>query len=118
MTTLFSVSYENLIDEERGLMKLIGENHPKWENINYLPPKSLGSHASRLVKMLREGHQDLKLTREELIRITTWVDSNAQYYGSYYGRRNIRYRNHPNFRPVPTFADAVSTRAPLEDKHR
>jgi hypothetical protein len=109
MTRHFSRSYENLIDSERELMRLIGENHLKWENINYLPPKSLGSHASRLIKMLREGHNDVKLSREEMVRLTTWVDSNAQFYGSYYGRRNIRYSRHPNFRPVPTFDEAIST---------
>jgi hypothetical protein len=118
MTRHFSRSYENLIDPERELMKIIGENHLKWENINYLPPKSLGSHASRLVKMLLEGHSDVKLSRKEMVRLTTWVDSNGQYYGSYYGRRNTRYREHPNFRPVPTFADAVSTRSLKAEKDR
>ena len=38
--------------------------------------------------------------------IVTWVDGNAPYYGSYFGRRNIKYRDHPNFRPIPTFESA------------
>jgi hypothetical protein len=118
MTRHFSRSYENLIDRERGLMKIIGENHLKWENINYLPPKSLGSHASRLIKMLLEGHSDVKLSREEMVRLTTWVDSNAQFYGSYYGRRNIKYSKHPNFRPEPTFAEAISTRCLKPENER
>ena len=53
-----------------------------------------------------------------MIKLTTWVDSNAQYYGSYYGRRNLKYKDHPNFRPIPTVAEAISTQAPLPDKDR
>jgi hypothetical protein len=40
------------------------------------------------------------------------------YYGSYYGRRHLRYRGHPNFRPLPTVAEAISTVAPLPEKDR
>lgn len=115
-TTLFSRSYENILD--RKLIPVIGENHPKWENIHYLPPKSLGSHAARLIAHLKKGHNDVRLSREEWVRLTTWVDSNGQYYGSYYGRRNIRYKDHPNFRPTPTFAEAASTKAPLPEDAR
>jgi hypothetical protein len=46
------------------------------------------------------------------VRLTTWVDSNAQYYGSYYGRRNLKYQGRPDFRPVPTFEQALSRTAP------
>ena len=60
----------------------------------------------------------VKLSREEMIRLTTWVDSNAQYYGSYYGRRNLRYREHPNFRPAPTFASAIGVRPIKDEKDR
>ena len=48
------------------------------------------------------------LTPEERIRVTNWVDTNAQYYGMYWGRKNLRYRDHPNFRPRPTFERATS----------
>ncbi|MBE0537792.1 MAG: hypothetical protein IH624_19200, partial [Phycisphaerae bacterium] len=108
--------YENILD--RKLIPVIGENHPKWGNIHYLPPKSLGSHASKLIAHLKKGHNEIELTQEEWIRLTTWVDSNGQYYGSYYGRRNLRYADHPNFRPKPTFAEAVSTKAPLPEDLR
>jgi hypothetical protein len=55
----------------------------------YMPPYSLGSHASRLIAMLCEGHEDVKLSQEEMIRLITWVDSNAQYYGSYLGELDL-----------------------------
>jgi len=119
MTRLFSRSYEELV--RRGdLMVLFSENGREKEVGHYLPALSLGSHASRLIDIVRRGcpGNGTKLSREEMIKLTTWVDSNAQYYGSYYGRRNLKYRDHPNFRPVPTFAQAVSTKAPLPDDQR
>ena len=116
LTTLFNKSYENLID--RRLIPLIGENHPKWENVHYVPPYTLGSHASKLIKILLDGHEDIKLTKEEMVKLTTWVDSNGQYYGSYYGRRNLQYKDHPNFRPKPTFNTAISLLPPLKESDR
>jgi hypothetical protein len=71
-----------------------------------VPPYTYGSHQSKLVDVLRKGHHDVKLSREEFIKLVTWVDANAPFYGSYFGRRNIRYKNRPDFRPVPTLASA------------
>ena len=146
MTDLFSVSYESLLPERRRgrgrrgfslIGQTIGENHPKTGNVHYLPPRSLGSHSSVLVAMLSRGavkladpkqaeqaqrlakvHEKVTLAPEDMIRLTTWVDSNAQYYGSYWGRRHIGHRGHPNFRPVPTFAQAVSMTCHLPEQKR
>jgi len=115
LTTFFSRSYESLVPERRKhpvgdpkyLGWIIGENHPKEQNAHYLPAKSLGSHTSRLMKMLMKGHQGVELTLEERVKISTWIDSNAQYYGTYYGKKNIRYRNDPDFRPDATVESAL-----------
>jgi len=48
------------------------------------PAGSWGSHASKLVQVLRGGHNQVRLTAEELDRIVTWIDINAPYYPSYY----------------------------------
>jgi hypothetical protein len=146
MTTFFSASYENLLIERRGgrkdrrtpdLVPTIGENHPKTGNVRYLPARSLGSHNSLLIAMLAPGkvalqgseerlarlakltktHAKLRLTPEELLRISNWVDTNAQYYGSYYGRRNLKDKDHPNFRPRPTWKSAIGI-PPLPDEER
>lgn len=81
---------------------------PRAQKTNVVPlgPKALGSHASRLVTVLREGHYDVKLSEGERLRLVTWVDANAPYYGSYFGRRNLIYKDHPDFRPVPTLESA------------
>jgi hypothetical protein len=62
---------------------------------------------------LAETHKDIKLTREELLRVTNWVDTNGQYYGTYWGRRNLQYKDLPDFRPVPTFEMARSMTPPV-----
>ena len=114
----------------------IGENHPKTGNVHYLPAKSLGSHASVLVSMLNPGkiklkdpkmaeiaaklakkHKKIKLSKAEMVRLTTWVDCNGQYYGTYYGRKNLKYKDHPNFRPESTVEQAQGLLPPIaEDK--
>jgi len=134
MTELFNISYESLVPErrkgfyDRGVLgPVIGENHPKTGNVDYLPARSLGSHASILVAMLSNGkvkladpnkaaraaklmdtHKDLHLSREDLLKVTNWVDTNCQYYGSWWGRRNLQYKGLPDFRPAQTFGMATS----------
>jgi len=145
-TQFFSASYENLITERRNgrkdrrepdLVPTIGENHPKTGNIHYLPARSLGSHNSLLIAMLApdkvhlhgdkdrlerlaklvKAHREIRLQPAELLKISNWVDTNAQYYGSYFGRRNLKDKDHPNFRPVPTWESAIGI-PPLPEDQR
>jgi len=106
MTDLFSRSYENII--RRGLVVTTNEGSD-FDGTEPVQPRSIGSHASKLITVLREGHYDVTLDREEFIKLVTWVDANAQYYGMYYGRKNVIYKDHPDFRPVPSFDAAIST---------
>jgi hypothetical protein len=46
------------------------------------------------------------------VRITTWLDTNYQYYGSYWGRRNLKYAAQPDFRPHLTLDQARSLTEP------
>ena len=112
MTDVFSVSYENIM--KRGMVKTYREASD-WEGTPYSPPKSIGSHASRFITAIRTGpqHKDLDLPIADFVRLATWVDASGVYYGSYWGRRRLQYKDHPNFRPVPTFAEALSTVCPL-----
>ncbi len=107
LTTLFSRSYEGLMQGK--WVNTIQE----WNGGNYammhaaaVPPYTYGAHPSRLVKLLKAGHYDAKPSREEWIKLVTWIDCGAPYYGSYYGRRNLNYRGEPDFRPVPTVESA------------
>jgi len=131
MTTLFNRSYENIL--QAGLVATIREwagATYSMQNAEAVPPYSHGSHCSKLIEVLRgkkgsgpicrnglEGaahkldltpfsHYDAKLSKEEWIKLVTWIDCGAPYYGSYYGRRNLAYRGQPDFRPVPTVESA------------
>jgi hypothetical protein len=77
------------------LLKAVHDGPPE-----VLPAYAWGSHRSRLVEALRAGHEDVKLDRESLDRIVTWIDMNAPYYGSYYS----------------VYRDNVYGRAPLDDR--
>ena len=48
-----------------------------------LNPYSWGSHASKIVQVLRKGHKNVKLSDEDFARLVTWIDINAPYYPSY-----------------------------------
>ena len=96
----------------------IGENHPKAGNNHYLPPYSLGTHASKLKDYLDQNHYDVELSQEEQIRIPTWIDSNGQYHGAYYGRKNLTHKDHPNFRPKLSFEQAQARRPTLPENMR
>ncbi len=55
-------------------------------NNNYEPltaPDTFGARASKLTKLLDAGHYDVRLSAEEWERITTWIDANALFYGTF-----------------------------------
>ncbi len=109
LTTFFNRSYEALMTEK--FMTFIQEfrgPQPRAQKTNVvtLPPYSLGSHASQLISLVREGHYDCRLSPGEWTKLVTWADANAPYYGSYFGRRNLMYRDHADFRPIPTLKSA------------
>jgi hypothetical protein len=74
----------------------------RWSGAGTVPSpecrKSWGSHASRLTKVLRDGHGDaeidakVKLDPEGFDRLVTWIDINAPYYPDYAGGA---YRDNP-----------------------
>ena len=48
------------------------------------PPGGIyGARGSRLIKLLRQGHEDVQLSAEEFRRLALWIDCNAIFYGAY-----------------------------------
>jgi hypothetical protein len=76
LTLAFNVSYMEL--RRKNLVKVPGAGPA-----NILPPYSWGSHASRVVEVLRKGHNDVSLDPESFDRLVTWIDINAPYYPRY-----------------------------------
>ncbi len=83
----FSASYTDLWGQ--GFIKCVGAGPAPIQKA-----RAWGSHASKLIQVLREGrpqHKDLKLGPEDLDRLIAWVDINAPYYPYY----ECAYPNNP-----------------------
>jgi hypothetical protein len=79
-TLVFNMAYNELW--RKGYLRCVGAG-PAPIQAAY----SWGSHASRLIKEIREPsiteHADVKLGAEDFARLVTWVDLNAVYYPTY-----------------------------------
>ena len=53
---------------------------PRWYRT---VPGQFGARASKLYALLRQGHYDLKLSPEDMHRLTVWLDSCSLFYGVY-----------------------------------
>ena len=134
VTTHYSTSYEELARKQ-----LAGPIIPEFTsfrqgdrgnyNGSFLPPKSLGCYKSVLIDILttrahpknaKDDHSKM-LTARELMIVSRWVDTNYQFYGSYYGRHHARWvkpdpgkpsYDPADFRRKPTFAEAINKFAP------
>ena len=133
-TQFYSTSYEQLARKELAgplISEFTSFNRGDQGNYNgaYLPPKQLGSHASTLMAILtdpahpkntKEDHACMLTPMQRMI-VARWVDSNYQYYGSYFGRQHPQWMQpDPNtpaydpddFRRRPTFLEATGFLAP------
>jgi hypothetical protein len=134
ITQFYNTSYEALARRELGgpiISEFTSFERGDQGNFNgaYLPPRQLGCAASPLIKILTESNHPKNaqddhsrmLDPMELMVLSRWVDSNYQFYGSYFGRQHPRWQKvDPNapaydpadFRRRPTFEEATSFLAP------
>lgn len=134
VTEYYNTSYEELSRKQ-----LAGPMIPEFTsflwgdrgNYNgaYLPPRQLGCPTSLLIDMLtnpahpknaKDDHSRM-LTQRELMIVSRWVDTNYQFYGSYFGRQHPQWVNRDpavpaydpaDFRRKATFEEAISFAAP------
>jgi hypothetical protein len=138
-TTTFSTSYDQLIKLSRTSHQLLGFRKARNEDaawlgqdeVQHLTAFTLGSPGSTLGAWLSEGrvqmrdeklqgyvdhlkktHPDTLIAREEFIQLVNWLDVNAPFHASYWGRLNSRYQGHPNFRPAITVEEALLREMP------
>jgi len=104
LTQFFNRSYEELID--KGFVRGFNEWSRDPSDAYAQPAYSHGSHLSKLIQVLQSEHYEVKLSQAEFVRLVTWVDLNIPFYGSYHGKRNLRYKGQPDFRPTPTLESA------------
>ncbi|MDP6522591.1 MAG: hypothetical protein QGH15_00085 [Kiritimatiellia bacterium] len=99
-TKLWNRSYENLTKKE--LVSYLhtcgfGSSHVPLE-----PPLTFGSHRSKMVERIRKAPCKSGITREDFVKIVTWIDANAPFYGTHEGKKNLKWKDDPDFRPLPT----------------
>lgn len=58
-----------------------GNPHNNFEPLT--EPDRFGARASRLTKLLDQGHHDVTLSADEWQRLVTWIDANALFYGTF-----------------------------------
>ncbi len=136
VTGHYSVSYEQLAAKQLAgpiisEFTSFGQGDRGNYNGAFLPPKSLGCFKSSMMALLtnaadpknaKDDHTGMLAARELMI-LRRWVDSNYQFYGSYYGRRHSAWATKadpakPGYKPADfrrkaTFAEAISNRAPV-----
>ncbi len=97
-TQKFSSSFLHLIDSG-----LVSYRDCRYGAAHFLavPPLTHGSHRSKLTDRILKDPCQANLTREEFIKIVTWIDANVPYYGTYRGQRNPYDKDHPEFRALP-----------------
>lgn len=136
---VFSESYENLVALGRTPRQVLGRRAARNEDaaslgqdaVRSLPAYALGSHTSPLpfflgngsavprepavaeyAARLREAHAEVRLDEGEFVCLVNWLDVNALFHPSYWGRLHERWQGHPNYRPAVTFEEARSRELP------
>ena len=75
----FSQSYNALVS----LVAYTAWGNPQDNFEPLTAPDRFGARASKLTKLLDDGHYDVKLSDDEWERIVTWMDANALFYGTF-----------------------------------
>ncbi len=77
-------SYINLVSHAKSASESKYVNWFHGEDCPLLaPPYRAGACKSELVSLLEKGHKDVKMTREEMDKISCWIDLGVPHFGSY-----------------------------------
>jgi len=106
-TRYFNMAYDNLLGRSRSYRQhdmATGEMLPQEKAkpkplVHYFwllqtptavnQPLWTGCHASRLTEVIESDHCGRKIPWEDRIRVYTWIDANAPYYGTYANSRRL-----------------------------
>ena len=134
VTPFYNTSYEQLARKQLAGPIIAEFTSFLWgdqgnHNGSYLPPRQLGCPTSPMIDILtdpthpknaRDDHTRM-LTPRELMVLSRWVDTNYQFYGSYFGRQHPQWvhadPDNPaydpaDFRRKATFEEATGFAAP------
>ena len=135
----YSVSYWNLVNMGATDKELLGNRLYRNEDaasagIEFIPPYQTGTLSSPLgawlfgetalkdakesaqneLSLLIDRHRDadVSLTKEELTTLANWLDVNAPYHPSYFGRLHEKFQNRLDYRPAISPDEARSRTLP------
>jgi hypothetical protein len=134
VTLFYNTSYEDLARKQLAgpiIAEFTSFLQGDQGNYNgaYLPPRHLGCPTSTMIDLLthsahaknaKDDHSKM-LSATELMVLSRWVDTNYQFYGSYFGRQHPQWVNRDpripaydpaDFRRKATFDEATSFFAP------
>jgi hypothetical protein len=75
-------SYRNLYPYAFHFGAKFNPGYDRWTSARTVPGR-FGARASKLLALLDKGHYGVKLSPEELRRITLWLDCNSDFLGAY-----------------------------------
>ena len=75
LTPLYSTSYWTMFSRGPGLRRP--------QRAGNRAPRTIGTSASRLMKLIDGSHYEVRLTDRERARVRLWIDSGATYAGTY-----------------------------------
>ncbi|MBC8873512.1 MAG: hypothetical protein H8E44_29080 [Planctomycetes bacterium] len=98
---MYSRSYVTLMQDEEAFWhagtnpenaaKFLVPRYGGRNQVQTTPPGGMyGARGSRLIKLLEEGHEDVKLDADEMKRLALWIDLNAIFYGVYLPEEQAR----------------------------
>lgn len=77
-------SYINLVSHEKSAAE---SKYVNWFHAEDCPllaaPYRAGACKSMLISLLEEGHKEVEMTREEMEKISCWIDLGVPHFGSY-----------------------------------
>jgi mono/diheme cytochrome c family protein len=81
------------VQHNRAYDTILAHNLVAWSNVNedakITAPLAFGSHKSKLIKVLQSEEHDkrVQLSRDEWLRLVTWIDANAPYHDRFINKR-------------------------------
>ena len=79
-----TADWRKVMSDPMELTRALVPTFPQRNQIQMTPPGGMfGARGSRLMNLLREGHENVELAPGELARLATWIDMNAIFYGVY-----------------------------------
>ncbi|MBQ9874970.1 MAG: NPCBM/NEW2 domain-containing protein [Thermoguttaceae bacterium] len=136
---VYSISYWNLVALGNSEKELLGNRAERNEDaasngIEFIEPYRTGTLSSPLgawlfgdetlrdapdaaraeLEKLREVHKDasVQLSDAELLKIANWLDVNAPYHPSYFGRLHEKFQGRLDYRPEVSVDEARSRSLP------